>query len=296
MPKNIVICMDGTGNRGGKTRGTNVWRIYNAVDRFRSDPKQITYYDDGVGTDSIRFLRFIGGAFGIGLERKICDAYGFLVMNYDEGDAVFLFGFSRGAFTVRSLAGMVCRCGLLDRDAFLDAGRKERRNIVKRILKAYKSEKEVKGAEGGGRYDAQRRRWCLGIDDLPLRWLPIHFVGVWDTVDAVGGLLGLWSGWDWIWRLVFERRWWGFHDNDPHPDIQHAYQALALDDERKTYRPKLWNRPNNAFFRSIAGASNGIRRVTAENRLSGRSGLQARIPTWAAGIRRMRWHWSRSFG
>ena len=117
--KNIVICSDGTGNRGGKTHGTNVWRIFNAVDRYHPDIKQITYYDDGVGTDDILWLRLLGGAFGYGISRNIRQAYGFLAMNYEEGDRVFLFGFSRGAFTVRSLAGMICRCGLLTRESLV---------------------------------------------------------------------------------------------------------------------------------------------------------------------------------
>ncbi|MCY4406589.1 MAG: DUF2235 domain-containing protein [Rhodospirillaceae bacterium] len=251
--KNIVICMDGTGNTGGVARGTNVWRIYNSVDRFYEECEQITYYDDGVGTDSIRLLRLIGGAFGVGLQRKICDAYGFLAMNYEEGDRIFLFGFSRGAFTVRSLAGMICRCGLLERKDFLSAGRCERDRKVRRILGAYRNEVEIKGCEGRGEFNMQQRQFRLGIDDLPLRWVPIHFLGVWDTVDAVGGTLGGLSAWDWLWRRVFKRRWWGFHDNDPHPDIRYACQALALDDERRTYSPKVWSRPNNALINPRRG-------------------------------------------
>ena len=255
MTKNIVICMDGTGNRGGVSRGTNVWRIYNAVDRYHANRcEQITYYDDGVGTDNIRVLRYIGGAFGVGLERKIRDAYGFLVMNYEEGDRIFLFGFSRGAFAVRSLAGMNCRCGLLEREAFLSAGRIERDRMVKRILSAYRSEMDLEASEGGGILQAQERRFHLGIDDLPLRWVQVHFIGVWDTVDAVGGTFGGLSAWDWLWRQLFKRSWWGFHDNLPHPDIRNAYQALALDDERKTYSPKIWPLPNNALIDPPGGA------------------------------------------
>ena len=254
MAKNIIICMDGTGNRGGVARGTNVWRIYNSVDRYHPNRMQITYYDDGVGTDSVRLLRLIGGAFGVGLQRKICDAYEFFVMNYEKGDRIFLFGFSRGAFSARSLAGMICRCGLLKRKHFLSAGRHERDRMVKRILGAYRSEMEIKGSEGGGKSNAQKRRFHLGIDDLPLRWVQVHFIGVWDTVDAVGGTLGGLTAWDWLWRRVFKKRWWGFHDNDPHSDIQYAYQALALDDERKTYSPKVWTRPNNALIDPPRGA------------------------------------------
>ena len=249
MPKNIVVCSDGTGNSGGKRRGTNVWRIFNAVDRNREDCQQITYYDDGVGTHNVRLLRLFGAAFGRGLSRNIREAYEFLSLNYEVGDKVFLFGFSRGAFTVRSLAGMICRCGLLERDAVVRAPRRTRKHDVKRILRAYRSEASIcPGAS------ADEIRKALEIDDLALRSVKIHFVGVWDTVDAVG------VPFDWLKRVpfdclkkwvhpvrrrLFKRRLWAFHDLKPHPDICHAYQALALDDERRTFHPLVWKVANS---------------------------------------------------
>ena len=123
MPKNIVVCSDGTGNSGGKKYGTNVWRIFNAVDRHRDDVEQITFHDDGVGTDKLRWLRVLGGAFGLGLTQNLRQLYTFIVTNYEPGDRLYLFGFSRGAFTIRSLAGMICRCGLLEREGFLNRPR-----------------------------------------------------------------------------------------------------------------------------------------------------------------------------
>lgn len=241
MPKNIVVCSDGTGNSGGKRRGTNVWRIFNAVDRYREDRKQITYYDDGVGTHDVRLLRLLGGAFGVGLCRNICEAYEFLALNYEEGDKLFMFGFSRGAYTVRSLAGMICRCGLLKRDAVLRATRRTRRCDVKRVLHAYRSETTTPADAS-----AEQIHECLRINDLPLRPVEIHFVGVWDTVDAVGVPFDeLKACVDPVWRCVFKRRLWGFHDLRPHPAIRHAYQALALDDERKTFHPLVWKVPNS---------------------------------------------------
>ena len=249
MPKNIVVCSDGTGNSGGKRRGTNVWRIFNAVDRNREDCQQITYYDDGVGTHNVRLLRLFGAAFGWGLSRNIREAYEFLSLNYEEGDKVFLFGFSRGAFTVRSLAGMICRCGLLKRDAVVRAPRRTRKHDVKQILRAYRSEASISPGAS-----ADEIRKALEIDDLGLRSVKIHFVGVWDTVDAVG------VPFDWLkrvpfdclkkWvnpvrRCLFKRRLWAFRDLKPHPDICHAYQALALDDERKTFHPLVWKVANS---------------------------------------------------
>ena len=242
MPKNIVVCSDGTGNSGGKRRGTNVWRIFNAVDRHHnSDCEQITYYDDGVGTHNLRLLRLFSGAFGWGLSRNICEAYEFLALNHEEGDKVFLFGFSRGAFTVRSLAGMICRCGLLERGALVAAERRERRRAVKKVLCAYRKENEVHNGE-----DVKKFRESLGIGGRLPRSVEIHFIGVWDTVDAVGmpfDELKVWLD-DRIWRRLFKRRLWGFHDRNLHPAVRHARQALALDDERKTFHPLLWKDPN----------------------------------------------------
>ena len=229
MPKNIVICSDGTGNSGGKTRGTNVWRIFNAVDRHNATGReQMTYYDDGVGTDNLRWLKLLGGAFGWGLSRNIRQAYTFLVMNYEEGDDIYLFGFSRGAFTVRSLAGMISRCGLLSRKVLLAADRRQRATLLRRILWAYRRIHEDAGS-------AIR-------EELKLREVPIRFVGVWDTVDAVGMPL------DWmrdlldakVWRRWLGIRFWGFYDKELSRKVWYAYQALALDDERKTFHPNVW--------------------------------------------------------
>lgn len=134
--KNIVICSDGTGNTVVKNRGSNVFKLFEAVDlnsdrdralgalvsddagasdRPRID--QVTIYDDGVGTSSIRFLRILGGAMGVGLKRNVKALYADLCRIYEPGDRIFLFGFSRGAFTVRTLAGMVADCGILNADA-----------------------------------------------------------------------------------------------------------------------------------------------------------------------------------
>ena len=234
MGKNIVVCCDGTGNRGGKTRGTNVWRMFCAVDQHSDEPLQVTYYDDGVGTDDLHWLRLLGGAFGWGLSRNIRQAYAFLSLNYEPGDQVFLFGFSRGAFTVRSLAGMVLDIGLLTRDALLTASSRER--TLRKLLRAHRST-----GPGWKAWRLKRAHSLGGYRCEPLRKdVDIHFIGVWDTVDAVGvpfdamkapikwgaGLLGL--------------RAWQFAKKTLHPKVKHAFQALSLDDERKTFLPEIW--------------------------------------------------------
>ena len=117
MAKNIIVLSDGTGNSSAQFFRTNVWRTYEALDL--SDPtKQIAYYDDGVGTSTFRPLALLTGAIGIGLSRNVRELYAFLCRNYEPGDRIYGFGFSRGAFTIRILAGFVTKVGLLKRSAF----------------------------------------------------------------------------------------------------------------------------------------------------------------------------------
>ena len=92
MSKNIILCSDGTGNRGGVGRGTNVWRIYQALDLDIEVPLQFSFYDDGVGTEDSKFRKIIGGAFGYGMGKNIRELYTRLAKNYDPNDHLFLFG------------------------------------------------------------------------------------------------------------------------------------------------------------------------------------------------------------
>jgi uncharacterized protein (DUF2235 family) len=133
-PKNIVICSDGTGNTAIKGRGTNVFKIFEAVDIYGHATvptlkRQVAIYDDGVGTSNLKPLKIIGGAFGWGLSRNVKELYTELCRAYNPGDSIYLFGFSRGAFTVRNLAGLIVTCGIVDRnpDKFKDdTGLKEK--------------------------------------------------------------------------------------------------------------------------------------------------------------------------
>jgi uncharacterized protein (DUF2235 family) len=297
-PKNIVLCSDGTGNSGGKGCDTNVWRLYNAVDlhghrRNPAIPRQVTFYDDGVGTQSFKLLRLAGGAFGWGLSHNIRDLYASLIKNYQSdpedpegGDKIFLFGFSRGAFTVRSLAGLICRCGIPDLSVTLDEARMREvlasasrfpwfgyllycatffgMHIVRdvsdvsraRLLKAY-----VRAAFN--RYREQHKKekpwWVERIVALLLgrtagyqrrlardvtaefkatyshRHVEVHCVGVWDTVGALGAPVDeIREALDWLLCI-------SFHKQDLHRNVRYGYQALAIDDERQTFHPVLWD-------------------------------------------------------
>jgi len=112
MSKNIVLLSDGTGNSSAKLFKTNVWRLSQILDL--SDPaRQIVFYDDGVGTSSFKVFAALGGIFGFGLKRNVIDIYSFCCRNYAPGDRIYGFGFSRGAFTIRVVAGLIAREGLV---------------------------------------------------------------------------------------------------------------------------------------------------------------------------------------
>src|SRR5262245_17478680 len=115
MAKNIVLLSDGTGNSSAKLFKTNVWRLYQALD-LSDATRQVAFYDDGVGTSSFKLFAFLGGMFGVGLKRNVIDIYSFLSRNYCEGDRIFALGFSRGSFTIRIVAGLVARQGVVRYD------------------------------------------------------------------------------------------------------------------------------------------------------------------------------------
>jgi uncharacterized protein (DUF2235 family) len=229
--RNLIACSDGTGNAGGKSRGTNVWRIFNAVENRDAPVEQIAFYDDGVGTEDWKPARLLGGAFGWGFTRNLIDLYSFLALNYRSGDRIYLFGFSRGAFTVRTLAGIITKCGMLDREHLLDE--RDPGKVVRQLVRAY-------------------RRLAAGFTDASLAALQkrypeltqpvqIEVVGVFDTVDAVGvPIAELRRPLDWLTRQVFRRRLYGFSDRILSPQVRCGCQALSIDDERKTFHPNVW--------------------------------------------------------
>jgi uncharacterized protein (DUF2235 family) len=255
MPKNIVICSDGTGNSGIKDRGTNVFKLFESIDLNgqRANPSldvQIALYDDGVGTETFLPLKILGGAFGWGLARNVRQLYMGLVRIYDPGDRIFLFGFSRGAFTVRTLVGMIARCGVLDRERLLTT--EDLREAVKQAYRTYRrsyrtwlggllqSAREKFGRQSDT--DAMREfkaAYSLTADKFrdagsPGQDVRITFLGVWDTVDAVGGPFHISD----VINTVFHR--FKFSDRTLSPIVEHAAQALSIDDARAAFEPVLW--------------------------------------------------------
>ncbi|HEX8027071.1 MAG TPA: DUF2235 domain-containing protein, partial [Vicinamibacterales bacterium] len=188
MPKNIVICSDGTGNSTISGRGTNVFKLFEAVDLngHRWDPHrtpQVAFYDDGVGSESFKPLRLLGGAAGWGLSENIRQLYKELVRIYDPGDQIYVFGFSRGAFTVRSLVGLIATCGLVDASKCdtADALDKMVKNAYAAYRQCYRTRLGKMFLGDSGR-EAGKRFGALHSLKEETR---VRFVGVWDTVDAV---------------------------------------------------------------------------------------------------------------
>jgi uncharacterized protein (DUF2235 family) len=248
MPKNIILCSDGTGNTGIEGRGTNVFKLFEAVDLngHRTDPElrhQLAFYDDGVGTEGIAVKRTLGGATGWGLKSNVKQLYRELSRVYDDGDQIFLFGFSRGAFTVRTLAGMIGSCGILKGESFGTA--RALRRAVDAAYVAYRARYSsvltrftdiVSGRlSGQDAIDAFREKFK---DDLNASFT-IAFIGVWDTVDAVGMPFALS---DIVNRYVFQFK---FPTKGLGAHIQKACHALSIDDPRVAFEPVLWDGPDD---------------------------------------------------
>ena len=206
MPKNLVVLSDGTWNTWRESEATNVVRLSRTLIQ---SGKQKYQYDAGVGTD---FRKFTGGAFGVGISDNIKELYEFLCSNYEPGDALFLFGFSRGAFTVRSLAGMLERCGILH-------------NVTQASLNtAFELYTKPPSAQSRDFKASHSTNDYL-----------ISVLGVWDTVGALGVPFATLN------RLnPFSHR---FHDTRLSARVRLALQALSIDENRFTFRPTLWEHP-----------------------------------------------------
>jgi uncharacterized protein (DUF2235 family) len=210
MAKNIVVCCDGTGSEYGD-HNTNVLKLYSILPK--NDGRQATFYDPGVGTYSLPAVfnqparwaaKMLGLAFGWGMTANIADAYRFLMRTYQRGDRVFLFGFSRGAYTARAVAAMLYKCGLLDQ---------RNDNLLPYAVNLFKYER--------------RPRIYAGFRRAFSRHCRVHFLGIWDTVKSVG----------WIFdplTLPFTRH---------NPGVRTVRHAVSIDERRCFYRQNLWGPP-----------------------------------------------------
>ncbi len=214
MSKNIVICADGTGNKFCD-KNTNVVKLYSALD-LRDSSHQVAFYHGGLGTVgapsalsnwALRWTKIKGLAFGYGLTTAIAGIYSFLMETYEDGDRIFLFGFSRGAYTVRAVSGMLHMFGLI---------RPKDYNLIQYATEMLKARQDGKSFEVAAEFKGTFSREC-----------PIHFAGVWDTVSSVG----------WVWdplHIPYTAR---------NPDLKIGRHAVSIDERRCFFRQNLWGAP-----------------------------------------------------
>ncbi len=268
--KNIIICADGTGNKGGYTPDSNVYKIYKAIEKDLNSSatqcdvsEQIIFYENGVGTSQRQLIQALSGGFGFGFGKNVCELYKFLARNYEPGDRVYLFGFSRGASTIRAFNGFIHACGLVDGSA---------RRLSDRDLDV-----RVEEAFNAYRWEGIKRKWWHRLS----KWLwrkkgsrsaeelkfsadchgviEIHFTGVWDTVVALGfpTRTEIISPVSAILQIIFTlfgriSSWFSphmFYNYELTENQRYAFQALAIDDERTAFWPVLWDEnasPNTA--------------------------------------------------
>ncbi len=215
--KRLVVCCDGTWSSRDQGSPTNVVKLHGALAEVGADGvPQLTHYVQGVGTK--RWQRLVGGAFGWGLSQNVQEGYRFLVENFEPGDELFLFGFSRGAYTARSLAGLVRNAGIL---------RTVHADKIDEAYALYRDRaKHPRGEESAkfrATYSHESRIRCIGV---------------WDTVGSLGIPI---TG---VHLLKVLNRPWQFHDTDLSSQVDAAFHALAIDERRGPFTPTLWSRPD----------------------------------------------------
>lgn len=239
--KRLVVCCDGTWNKLDAEHPTNVVKMAQAVRPVdNAGVQQVVFYDEGVGTEGV-LNRYIGGGLGKGLTKNVQDAYRFLTHNYQEGDHIFLFGFSRGAYTVRSLAGLMRCSGLLKRH---HSGRATQAHEL------YRDKNRDPDHPDAADF---RRRFS--------REAMVHVLGCWDTVGALGIPRRL---------AIFSRdRFYRFHDTALSHLVRNAFHAISIDERRQAFEPTLFDldkvQPNQrveqVYFPGDHGAVGGGQRA-----------------------------------
>jgi uncharacterized protein (DUF2235 family) len=221
--KRLALYLDGTWNQ--VSDNTNIWRFRALFSPQSADGcAQHAYYSTGLGTQFGEKIR--GGLFGDGIDQAITSAYEWLIENYAEGDEIFIFGFSRGAYTARSLSGFISKCGLLQGGAPLG---------VNQLFKRYRRSGErtiwqLKDAQSQGKTDFSfEEGWMLKFSLA----VPVKFVGVFDTVGALGVPFPL------VHRLFGSA--YEFLNTGLRQTNEFAFHAMAIDEHRKEFAPTLWS-------------------------------------------------------
>jgi uncharacterized protein (DUF2235 family) len=248
--KRIVLCCDGTWNELDYTVRpvTNVVKLAQSIapegeDADGNPVKQLVFYDEGVGTLEGESLD--GGGFGDGLIQNVVDAYNYLVFHYEPGDEVYIFGFSRGAYTARSVAGMIRNCGII---------RREKAPFAADAFRLYKNRKIKPDDDISKQFRLaynDRRSWMFEDEapdrarDYPQAQIKVDYLGVWDTV----GQAGVPNVFNAIAGYAEDH---GFHDLQLSSMVRRARHAVAIDEDRSVFRPTLWDQQKLAQCRSEA--------------------------------------------
>jgi len=221
--KRVAVLLDGTWN--SVNDNTNVWRLKSLLaSQGRDGLEPTSYYSVGVGTAFGE--RLCGGMFGYGLNDEIIRAYEWLIDHYNVGDELFIFGFSRGAYTARSLSGLISKCGLLAAGAPLSVNQLYARF---RRARAAMTIRELIQQQNAGKTDfSLEERWILKYSEA----IDIQFVGVWDTVGALGLPFGN--------LPILGKADMQFLNTGLRHSNKSAFHALAIDEHRKAFAPTLW--------------------------------------------------------
>lgn len=220
MAKTIAMFFDGTWNMPDTDevdgdQNTNAYKISNIA--VEDDQQKIKYFH-GLGTKW--YEKYRGGVFGVGLSEKIQEGYKFLIEEYEDGDHVFLFGFSRGAYTARSLVGLIRNSGLIDLNKITSDNSLE--NVIGDAYSLYRS-----------RDDGADSRSAIFFRKKFSKEIKIKFLGVWDTVGSCGIPF---DSFNW-----FNKKYYDFHDTELSSIVENAFHAIAIDEHRKNYAPTLWD-------------------------------------------------------
>ena len=214
--KRLIVCCDGTWQKLSSDYPTNVIKITQGIKPLAEDKTpQIVFYDEGIGTGN-KTDKLIGGAFGKGIDQNIQDAYRFLCLNYSPGDEIYLYGFSRGAYTVRSLAGLIYCSGLLQRHKI---------SLAPQAYQLYRQRTKP------GETSIPHTKKAMNFRRENSVKAKITFLGCWDTVGA----LGIPDGLSWLPLDKQINRKYQFHDTSLSPIIQNACHAVAIDETKKVF-------------------------------------------------------------
>ncbi|MDA3859926.1 MAG: DUF2235 domain-containing protein [Melioribacteraceae bacterium] len=224
--KRIIICADGTWNRPEENIEedfpTNVLKFARGIaPKDAEGTKQVVFYDWGIGSYHDKLS---GGGFGAGLEKNVMDGYRFLVHNYELGDEIYLFGFSRGAYTVRSLCGLINNCNIL---------KGSESNRIEEAFELYKNAEYTPMSDYSINW---RNKYSIEGSSI------VTFIGVWDTVGAMGLPFSFFG-------LIKDQH--RFYDNKLGSNVITARHALSLDERRNDFEPTIWKPNDNVDIKQV---------------------------------------------